>query len=189
MGSTTTAGTLMHPTARAQRTLQALEIYLDGIVQQARAAYAHAMRREPVRQQLHGIRRDSALDRAQSVAHAATSPAMTFVRQLVRLYRAGATPAELQQLAAVPLRAVEQLVAGEARCLDVIDLEETKLDGREDELQVRRRILMAKTPGVSPASLREEATLCDQACGLYTERARALRAAADRLERAGGLVA
>lgn len=191
MASTTMAGGLVGTgtSARARMTVRALQAFLDQCVEQARGGYVQAMRRLSVRRELHRFARDHQLDRARSRAHAGEAPAMTFVRQLVRLWRADATPAELYQLAAFPLRAVQQLVGGELRGLDQIDLEETRLDGQEDELQIRRRILAAKPHGVTPAALREEAALCAQAVALYQERERALLAAAARIERCGGMVA
>ncbi len=173
---------------RAKVTVRALQQFLDACVEQARASYEQATDRQAVKAALHRYRRDYQLDRARSKAHAASSTGMTFVRQLVRLFAAGATPAELEQLAAFPLRAVRQLV-GETRPLDQLDREETHLDGLEDELQMRRRIMGARPAGMAPAALREEAETCAAAAALYAERERALRAEADRMERTRGLVA
>lgn len=174
--------------ARAKITVRALRLYLDARITDCRASYQRAMRRRTVRLTLHRYKRDHALDRAHSRAHAGESPAMTFVHQLTRLYLAGATPAELLQLAAFPLRAAEQLVL-EVRTLDELDAEETALDGHEDALQMRRRIHRTRPAGVSPAALREEADARESMAALNSEAARALRAEADRMARTQGLVA
>lgn len=178
----------LETTTRARITVRALQVFVDARIQEARACYQRAMRRRAVRLVLHRFKRDHQLDRAHSKAHAGESPAMTYLHQIVRLYRAGATPAELLQLAAFPLRATELLVR-EVRSLDELDAEETALDGSEDHLQMRRRIHRTRPAGVSPASLREEADARDAFASLNNEQARALRAEADRMEQTRGLVA
>lgn len=190
MGSTTVGTGLVRPAGgpRAKVTVRALQEFLDRVVEQARTSYVQCMARAALRRELHRYARDHQLDRARSKAHASASPGMTFVKQLLRLYRAGATSAELQALAAFPLRAMQQLVA-ETRPLDALDREETQLDGLEDELQMRRRILMVRPAGLSPAALREEAETCARAAALYAERERALLVEAARIERSGGMVA
>jgi hypothetical protein len=190
MGDTTVGTGLVRPAGgpRAKVTVRALQEFLDRVVEQARSSYVQAMSRAAVRRELHRFSRDHQLDRARSKAHAGDSPGMTFVKQLLRLYRAGATSAELQELAAFPLRAMQQLVS-ETRSLDHLDREETHLDGLEDELQMRRRILMVRPAGITAAALTEEAEACARAAALYAERERALLAEAARVERCGGMVA
>lgn len=168
----------------AQVTVRALQAFVDRWVEKSQGAYKHAMRRRAVRQEAHRFARDHQLDKACSTAYAADAPAMTFVRQLVRLWRAGSTMAELTQLAEVPLRAVIELAGDQPRALDHIDIEEQRLDGEEDMLQLRRRI-----HPLTPAGLREEADLCVRAAAVYQERAAALRAEAVRVESSRGMVA
>ena len=168
----------------APMTVRALQAFVDRWVETSQRAYKHAMRRRAVRLEAHRFTRDHQLDKACSTTYAADAPAMTFVRQLVRLWRAGSTLAELTQLAEVPLRAVIDLAGGSLRALDHIDLEEQRLDGEEDMLQLRRRIHPLTAPG-----LRDEADVCVRAAAVYQERAAALRAEAVRVESRRGMVA
>lgn len=191
MAGTTAMGGLVEGPARevACTTLLELERFLERCVAVSRAAYMGAMRRVGVRRALHRFRRDHALDRARSAAHAGDAPTITLVRQLVRLWRAGASPAELFALAMVPLRSIEQLVGDAPRSLDQIDQEEQHLNGVENELQMRRRIRGTQPRGLTAQELRDEALVCASIIAIHRERERALLAEATRIERAAGMVA
>ncbi len=161
-----------------------VERFIAAVTEWARRAMVIATRRRAVRQTLHHFSRDHAIDKARSTAWAGEAPAVTFTKQLVRLWRAGSNLNELLQLAAVPSRAVLALAGEAPRALRQLDLEEQPLDGVEDQLQLRRNL-----QPLSPASLREEAVLCDTLAATYSERSHALHAQAAQLERTGGLVA
>ncbi|MHB1297318.1 MAG: hypothetical protein ACYC0B_02215 [Gemmatimonadaceae bacterium] len=156
----------------------------DQFTEIARRAMVACTRRRAVRQNLHQFTRDHAIDKARSTAYAADAPAVTFINQLTRLWRAGANLTELTQLATVPMRAVLALAGAAPRDLDHIDLEEQRLDGEEDQLQMRRRVHPH-----TPAGLREEAAVCAMGAALFQERERALIVRAELLEQTRGLVA
>lgn len=161
-----------------------LERFVATVTEWARRAMVAATRRRAVRQAIHRFSRDHAIDKARSTAWAGEAPAVTFTKQLIRIWRAGGTLSELLQLAAVPSRAVLALAGDAPRALRLLDLEEQRLDGEEDQLQLRRNI-----HPTTAAALREEAVLCDALAATYAERSHALHAQAAQLERTGGLVA
>jgi hypothetical protein len=175
--------------ARAQLTLRWVEQLFTELADNARRRYLFAQRRREVRRALHQARRDHPLYRACSKAHAETSPAMTFARQLGRLFMAGASEAELTQLAQFPMIVLRRLCGGVVRSLDEIDMEEQRLDGPEDERQLRRRIMERQPRGLSAAMLREEAAENSRLSAIYLEREHALLLLAAQAEQSHGMVA
>lgn len=185
MGSTTTARAfvgidVLQP---AKTPVRAVREFLDWAVRFSRDRYQMATARAGVRGQLHRFGRVHSIDRARSDAHAESAPTITLVRQLLQLWQAGATPAELRTLAETPLRMLEALLAEHVSCLRKLDQAEQGLDGHEDVLQLRRHL---QPP--TPQSLRDEAAVVAALATQYQERERALLAEATRLER-GGLCA
>lgn len=185
MGSTTAASAFVgidvaHP---AKTPVRAVREFLDWAVRFSRDRYRMATTREGVRAQLHRFGRVHAIDRARSDAHAESAPTITLVRQILQLWQAGATPAELRLIAETPLRMVDALLAEHVSCLRKLDQAEQGLDGHEDVLQLRRHLQPS-----TPQSLRDEAAVVAAQASLYHERERALLAEASRLER-GGLCA
>jgi hypothetical protein len=189
MAGTTTAGSVVQGRmgARARLTLRWIEQLFSELSDNARRRYVVAQQRAELRRALHHERRDNPLYRACSKAHAETSPAMTFAKQLGRLFMAGATEAELTQLAEFPMVVVRRMCGGTARSLDEIDMEEQRLDGPEDERQLRRRIMERQPRGLSAAMLREEAAECARLSAIYLEREHALMLLAVQAEQ--GMVA
>lgn len=169
---------------RADVTVRQVMLLRDSFAALSSEKYRHALRRPAVREALHRHRRDHPIDRACSRAHAEEAPTMTLMGQVLRIWAAGGEPAELLAIVELPRLFVTRLIALAPRCLDRLDTEEQALDGREDELQLRRRIR-----GLQPTALREEAELAEQLVAVLTERALTLRQQAERLERRPELVA
>lgn len=163
---------------RADVTVREVTLLRDGFVAVSSAKYRHALRRPAVREALHRYRRDNPIDRACSRAHAEEAPTMTLTGQLLRIWAAGGEVADLLAIAELPRLFVMRLMAVAPRCLERLDTDEQALDGREDELQLRRRIR-----GLQPTAMREEADLAEQLAAVLTERALTLRQQADALER------
>lgn len=163
------AATIARPQAPGL-TERALRAWLDDCVETVRRAYAAATRRAVVRERLHASGRDHQLDKARSHAYADRAALAVVLGQMGRIAAAGGTLEELLGFGQVLTEAAYDLARVQPRTLDCIDLEEQRLDGHEDVLQLRRRI-----HGETPAALREEAELCARVAALYTERARTCR--------------
>lgn len=167
---------------RAAVTVRELRRFLDEAVTWAQRTYVGAMRRASVRRELHRFARDHQLDKARSSAYAAHSALVTVIAQMTRLWRAGANLAELLRFGECLLMVARALAATAPRSLDVLDLEEQRLDGYEDEQQMRRNVRPHTAAG-----LVEEIATCERLVAVNSERALALRVRLQQLL-AGGSV-
>lgn len=166
--------------ASTPRILRDAKRWLDDCAELARRVYAGAMRRAYVRRQLHAQGRDHQLDKAASRAYADRSALVTVIYQMRRLAGAGGTLAELLGFAEALHEVAFELAGAAPRELHALDLEEQRLGGMENDLQILRRIR-----GAHPDRLREEAELRSRIAALNLEAARALRIIARDLERQG----
>lgn len=167
---------------RTQVTVRELTRFLDEAVTWAQRAYVGAMRRASVRRELHRFARDRQLDKARATGTAAHSALVTVIAQMTRLWRAGANLAELLRFGECLLMVARALAATAPRSLDVLDLEEQRLDGYEDEQQMRRNVRPHTAAG-----LVEEIATCERLVAVNSERALALRVRLQQLL-AGGSV-
>lgn len=153
---------------------QAAPLALD-VEALVRRVYSGAMRRSPVRRALHAPTRDHQLDKAHSRAYAHGSALATVADQMRRLRRAGATFEELLRFPE-GLYEIAFALAGRApRDLNVLDLEDERLAGQENVMQMQRRV-----HGLDPARLADEADLRSRQAALSTEAAFACRMLAAR---------
>lgn len=141
-----------------------------GLTDAARRVYAAVMARSGLRAKLHAHGRDHALDQARARSRAADSALNTVVRQMARLAAAGATNAELKRFGLFLLRAADQIAPAGGRSLRVLDLEEAALDGREDELAIRRL-----HNGPSREAIAEEIDIDERTAAVLLERAAVLQ--------------
>lgn len=152
-------------------------VALGDIAESTRRVYAAVLKRGVVRRKLHAHGRDHQLDRAHSKAHAHSSALAVVREQMQRLSTAGATLEELMRFPEALYAHALELVGQAMRCLDSLDLAESKLDSDEELKQMLRRI-----HGESPAALRMEAEVRSHVACVNTEMAITLRRRADRLE-------
>ncbi len=162
------------PTPRFARARAAALAAQHGLIEQARRVYVALTARSGVRARLHARGRDHALDKARSRAYAHESALARLTLELLALREAGASAAELERVV-VHVRQVVMFAGPDPRALDLLDAHETRVDGLEDELAMRRRIR-----GATVDELLEEAHTRDHVAAINTELARRLRAEAHR---------
>jgi hypothetical protein len=158
--------------------------FVDECVELVRRAYVGTMLREAVRQKLNAAGRDHQLDKARSKAYADASALATVAAQVKRLAAAGTRLEELLRLPEALYLIVLDLAGDTPRSLDQIDQDETRLNGRENDMQMHRRV-----HGETPARLREEAEIAQRLVTLNAERARSCTRRALELDLRAGVPA
>ncbi len=149
-----------------------------------RRTYAAALKRGAVRRGLHAHGRDHQLDKAHSLAYAHSSALAVLMDQMQRLRRAGCTLEELMRFPETLYEHALELAGNAMRCLDSLDLMESRLDADQDLRQMQRRV-----HGETAEALRQEADICSHVAAVNTELAINLRRRADRLDGATAVLA
>lgn len=181
-GATSFVRAVPRPTPRSTATPElAVRGGMDS-AEATRRTYAALLKRGVVRRKLHAQGRDHQLDRAHSRAHAHGSALAVLKDQMRRCRDAGCTLEELMRIPEALYAHALELAGHSVRCLDSLDMAESKLDADQDIKQMQRRI-----HGESPAALRLEADVCSHVASVNTELAINLRRRADKLECARGI--
>lgn len=139
-----------------------------GLIEAARRVYIALTARHSVRRALHAGRRHAGFDKARAKSCADASPLAQLTIQILELAKAGATRADLQQIALHVQSAIDR-ARPVPRSVDALDLADVESDVQEERMQGRRRIR-----GAGPDARLAEAALLRQSAAIDIELAEAL---------------